>query len=234
MNNGFLMGVGRFDIGAAGAPPAGVVGTFRTFVSSETDSATYSFAGIDIGAASADRMLWIVPVSQSAASQTLTTVTANGITATMVVDNGSASRQIYAYEVAVPSGTTVTIDLTYNAAMARAGVMVWTITNTTQTTYSQRSGTNVTTATGNSLQTPAITVPTNGFAVSAVIINSTSSPVTWTQTTGTGTKVADGIVGTTPALWASGWQSTEAGSQQYTADGVDGVLYRMFSIAIGP
>lgn len=94
---------------------------------------TYSFAGLSIGTASADRYV-IVGIESQAGGTTgvLNSSTIGGIAGATVVQmtntSGGFSSIVALVIAAVPTGTTATITVTFNVSNARCGVQVYAAT----------------------------------------------------------------------------------------------------------
>lgn len=223
---------------ALAAPPAAFAYTYREYKVDATTQTTYTLTAFNIGAASADRIVVAIIWTQTSAAQPINSVTIGGVTATNIVNlNAGESRGLSAWFAAVPTGTTADVVVTAAGNLNRCAVGVSTITGTTQTTYSSRSGSIPDSgSTVNSITTPAagsITIPTGGVAIAAAWLGSSTPTITWTQTTGSGTQ---NLVGTNFAASMSGslYSSTNASAQQYTADGADSVQYRALAFTWGP
>lgn len=204
-------------------PPAGLVLTFRGHVLTNSGSTAYTYLNEAIGTASADRIVVTAFSCNSTTNQsinnTTTPVTIGLVTATQVVSNAPATRVTELWFAPVPTGTTATIVVTIAAAgsMNRCSVDWWTITGTTQTTYSSRSGASVTSVTGTSMTINGspMTVPAGGAAIAVAVNGSTVNTVVWSQTSGSGTTETNAIQGATYLL--STYDTATAGSQTFLA-----------------
>lgn len=99
--------------------------TFTASAQNATNLATYTFSSLNLGTAYTDRKIIIGIGARAGTSQTPTSVTVGGVTAThvaSVVQNGS-----YAgiYIASVPTGTTGNVVVTFPGGMVRAAVGVW-------------------------------------------------------------------------------------------------------------
>ena len=114
-----LAGAGR-----SGAPPAGPTYSYRGGSASLGSgpvgtSATYA---IDIGTASADRLIVVGAINDAA----ITGITVNGVTLTLNVSAGTSNSVIYSGLVASGSGTqNVVVTTSTNMQFASNGVAVW-------------------------------------------------------------------------------------------------------------
>lgn len=96
----------------------------------------YTFTGVSIGAASADRRIVVVAVARSGSAITLSSMTIGGISATKAVDevgNGLICSQSISI-AAVPTGTTATIVVTMSASVGCCSIFVYTTTGITSDT----------------------------------------------------------------------------------------------------
>lgn len=230
------LNVGAFaSVAQVGA--SGITLTYRGNYNTETDSATYTSAASDFGPASSDRIIVVGIGISGSAGGVITGVTIGGVTATAAMTmTASSTRPAEIWFAAVPTGTSGDIVVTHTVTSnMRCGIDWWSISGTTQTTYSARSATNTETATATTITSTSLTVPTDGGAI-AFAIHATSSggTTTWSQTSGTGTKHSDTLIGAT-GLWMSSYSSTESGSQAFTAShGAASSSIRIAVIAWGP
>lgn len=95
-----------------------------------TDLTTYSFAGQNLGTASADRYIVAAFAHRAGAgTPTGSSVTIGGVSATFLagVSNGTGRCELWI--AAVPTGTTGTIAITWSAGVARCVMGAWALTN---------------------------------------------------------------------------------------------------------
>lgn len=159
--------------------------TYVTNVTDSTDQTTYTFASTSIGTASSDRVVVVVIGSRANAARSISSVTVGGNSATAIAtaNNSGGGAEIAAiYAVAVPSGTTASIVVTFSAAMLRIAVGVYTLTGTggAVTAY----GTATQTPSGSSPTDSTIDCPANGGILAVNFSNSSAtSSTTWTGLT---------------------------------------------------
>jgi hypothetical protein len=223
-----LIGVGRAPAAAGG----GFSLAWRDAQDVTIAGATQTSGAMAIGSASADRLVVVTIGCSAVTTGSLTGVTIGGITATGIVTESSGNaRPVNAYFAAVPSGTTAVVVATFDASMNRCAFDTFSVTGTTQITYSVRSGANPTASTTANLQTtPSITVPAGGAALAMVRVGAAGS-VAWSQSVGTGTKTSDRF-STTQEV--STYVSSQTGAVTFTADGADSTNYRALSIGFAP
>lgn len=178
-----LTGVGAPSAGGGGG---GLTLTYRgAFASATNQSTPYTQVAADLGSASADRIVVVALQSLATTTANITSVTIGGVSATKAIDSPTAVPDtviLQFWYAAVPSGTTGDIVVTPTADVARMGMVWWTITGTTQTTYADRSGAAANGGTNTtSVNTGSFTVPTGGVSM-AMGRFSTSTPSSPTLT----------------------------------------------------
>lgn len=137
---------------------------------SATDSNTYTFSSLSLGNPAPNRSILVGFVSRSASTFTATSMTVDGVTATILYQQQSAG-SVSGFALArVPSNTTGNVVVTFGGTMVTAGVAVWVVGNL-QATTPFASTTWTTTKTG------TLNVPARGVAV-GICYNSTSA-LTW-------------------------------------------------------
>lgn len=105
--------------------------SFQTPPSEDTgDTSPYTFTSVPIGTAAGDRIVVVGIASRENAARTISSVTIAGNTATNAVtaNDPVAGAGIAAlYYLAVPSGTTATIVVTFSGGMRRCYINVWAV-----------------------------------------------------------------------------------------------------------
>lgn len=124
------------------APAGG--GVTLTYESAPSTAGT-SFTGVPIGAAASDRIVLIACSWRAAGTGiTPTAVTIGGVTATIDADHqsaiGNTSGVVWAHAV-VPTGTSATIVVTFDATVLRSGLTVWSVTGSSSLTLSDSDST---------------------------------------------------------------------------------------------
>lgn len=226
-----LLGAGP---GRAADAASSLALTYRSFQDSETDLDVYTFSAYAIGAEAADRRVLVIAWGSSGGAPTFSSVTVGGVTATAICVEASTARWIGAFYADVPTGTTVDVVVTFTGGtMLRCGASVYTITGGAAA-YSARSGaTPNSSSSASSLAATAVTVPAGGAGIAAAWVADNATAITWTQTTGTGTEREDRAVGSL-GIRAGLYDTAEAGSQTFTADGGDAVQYRVLAFTWAP
>ncbi len=110
------------------------VATFEAQYVSSADATAYTFSSADLGSAASNRSI-VVGVGAGRSSATpariVNSMTINGVTATFAARqttlNDNAGAEFWS--APVPTGTSGDIVVTFNAAMVRAGIGVWSVTD---------------------------------------------------------------------------------------------------------
>lgn len=148
---------------------------------SSTDSAEYTFANQDIGAADAGRYILVgVTTRSSGTTNTINSVTIGGVTATEVQLQRTITTVVNMaglYIANVPTGTTGDVVVTFAAGTQRCGIGMWRATDLASAvpTDSGKSGADA--------PTYDIDVDAGGFAVGVAYGADNSGATTWTGIT---------------------------------------------------
>lgn len=217
---------------------------YCTQATSTTDAAGYTFSSLDItagGSENATRRVVVGVVGEVASANQPNTapssVTIGGVTATLV-DSG-ISVEIFAgiYEAVVPTGTSISVVVTFAETQVLAGIGVWVV----QGTAAGASDHDKATGTGASISLSTVTVPADGCGI-WIFGNDNNGAVTWTNasesfdvqpgaefhrisgadtaTAGTPTVTADGSTGAqviVGAAWVGGGGSILRQMMQHAA-----------------
>lgn len=105
--------------------------TFTGSAYSISDLTSYTFAGINFGTASADRYLVVGFAGRSGFTYTVTSVTVDGRSATILSQYISGGSMAGFALVHVPTGTSGPVVITFEGQMVTAAVGVWAVTNLT-------------------------------------------------------------------------------------------------------
>ncbi len=150
---------------------------------SETDLTTYTFASQSLGAADATRLIIVFVAARGTGAPTLNSVTVGGVSGTIYANQSvddSGPNNITAFAVvAVPSGTTGDIVLTFSGGMVRCFYAAWRV-------IGYASATPTDTDIKGPLAAPilSIDVPTNGVVFAGSSMETGSSPTcSWTNVT---------------------------------------------------
>jgi hypothetical protein len=136
---------------ASGAPPpADPTVEFQTCKNSSSDSSTYSFTSTAIGAEASDRLVLVGTATEDGTNSiTHPTVVINGVDATeSSTGTATYSTQTGFAIAAVPTGTSVTISVTYSETMTSAGICVWALYGFSSATFATNTAFGATGVTG--------------------------------------------------------------------------------------
>ena len=158
----------------------GVTISFSDSSISTTNATTYSFTAQNTGTASSDRVLIVGAVGRATVtSGTVSAITIDGAAAATIVsvgaDDTTNSRCANLRALSFSTGTTATIEVTFNRAMVRAGIGIWSMigTNGATTVFGNN------TATTANPTSAAVTIPANGGAV-GICFSTDASGRVWT------------------------------------------------------
>lgn len=175
---------------------------FLQGTSSTSDLTTYTFSSQNTGTAAADRYIIVAIESRSATSgRTISTVTVGGESATQVVqqtNSTSGANVCGLYIVALPTGTSGDVVVTFSGGMARAAIQLYRADDLASATAVD---------TDNSVaNAPSVTLTTAaGFAVGCVFSQNTTT-ASWANLTEDSEEAPEG----TPCTSASA--TTSAGT----------------------
>lgn len=198
--------------------------TFTDSVADASDLTTYTFSGRSLGVAAPDRTIVVGAVGAGAAARTVSSVTVAGISATIQVQEGSATGATTCLATAlVPTGTTGDIVVTFSGGVVRAAIGIW-----------RARDANVIVDTGTSTADPStdtININAGGAVFGAAITNAASS-YSWTNLT----ELYDqDIDGGTRGSFASEMFPTQQSLLSITADPVVTIAPSSLSLlSIGP
>jgi hypothetical protein len=170
--------------GAGGAEPPTL--SYQTTTESGTDTTTYTFAGTAIGAESAARYV-VVATAGVAGAGLINSVTlgGNGMTEVVTVIGGAAMRGGI-YILAVPTGTTASIVVTFANTQNRCGLAVWAL-------YGLNSATAVDTATATAEGSLNLDTQDGGIVVAYGQLNSSGQTMAWTGVTADATQTGENV-----------------------------------------
>jgi hypothetical protein len=210
---------------AAAAGTSTITYRNQTFdITNQGNSVPYTFSGLNIGTSTEDLIIGVV--GRQTTTQTITSITVNGVAATHRATNGPGGGNTAAiYTFPADGDSTPDIVVTWGGDVLRCGIAVWTITGHSSL---------VPTDTDTSVADPGsltLTVPTNGSAVGLVCGNGNS---TWTWT-----GLTEAVLGFDQAIESgfnfSGAALNGSGDIAITADGsaAESAL-RLVAAAWGP
>lgn len=126
------------------ADPAVDTRTFA-FVDSASDADTqssYTFTAMDIGSADAGRTIYVGVIASGSSSRTISGVTVDGGSATLVVKSDGDTTCLAIYKIAIAAGTTADVVVTFSGTYDRCDAVTWrtvgtfaALDNATDTTF---------------------------------------------------------------------------------------------------
>lgn len=96
---------------------------------STTPASSFSFNNVDLGAVTADRVIVVCVTASGATARTISGVTIAGNAATLVTRNSSFRKCTGIYMLAVPTGTSATVAVTFSGAVDEASVGCYSLQN---------------------------------------------------------------------------------------------------------
>lgn len=162
---------------------AGSIALTDSFTSA-TNAASYTGTGLSLGATASDRIIIVGVESRiTGTSGDITSVTVAGNSATLIrkelnTQDGIATNVTAVYAVALATGTTGDVVVTFPVTMLRCGFQVYRVVGTSGTTAYATAANSV--ASGNASTT--IDIPAGGVLL-AIGINAANTTVTWTGPT---------------------------------------------------
>lgn len=152
--------------------------SFASEGGSTTTASSFSFTDRDIGAATSDRVIVVCVMASGASGRTISGVTIAGNAATLATKNASFRKCTGIYYLAVASGVTATIGITFSGSVDEVSFACFSLTNWGTVTLHD-SGSATVSSTKN-ISVAGIDTPTGGveFAVVAADL------VWWTITPG--------------------------------------------------
>ncbi len=152
--------------------------SYVTSAVSASDLTTYTFSSQSLGTAASNRYIIVAVMARAASSQTISTATIAGVTATQLIDFGATNTSNAGFLIApVPTGTTGDVVVTFTGAMVRCAIGVYRVVNL-------KSITPVDTATSEATPLAGTVDATDGgFVIGAVFSGGSITGITWTGAT---------------------------------------------------
>lgn len=150
--------------------------TFLQTATDDTNASSYTFSAQSLGTAASDRYIVVTVGARAGTTETISSVTIGGVTATINVQSTSNNNIASVCIANVPTGATGDIVVTFSGTMDRCGIGAWRATGVTSTTA---------TDTGTSIANPLTTnldINAGGFAV-AIGRTDDIATATWTNLT---------------------------------------------------
>ena len=151
--------------------------TFTESATSTSNLTTYTFSSLNLGTASSGRQIVVAAFGTS--SQTISTLTVGGISASLIVGrtDTSSERRVELWAAPVPTGTSGDVVVTWSGAQIRSGVGVFSMTGALSTANDTQSD-----AVASGASSVSLNIPSNGGAI-AVGDSATSGLNSWTGLT---------------------------------------------------
>lgn len=149
--------------------------TYVTATTSTTDTSTYTFSAVSIGAEASNRKVIVVFALNASPAVSFSSATIGGVSATSIVTAASGFSLCGIIIADVPTGTTGDVVITLSGTALRCGIAVYRVVDLNSSTA--HATTTDTTASAGVLSA-TLNVPANGFAV-GVTINGAPAAVTW-------------------------------------------------------
>ena len=158
-----------------------VTGSFASSAgtSAAPNATTFTFSGVALGTAATDRHIVIAALTATASAADANTVTVAGESASLVVRaSGGDNSRAELWIVALPSGTTGDVVITWSTAKDRCGYAAWAM-------YGANASAHDTATDGDTTPSFTIDVPAGGYLIAAATqTGSSSTPTaTWTGVT---------------------------------------------------
>lgn len=182
-----LPGMTMVRAGSAGVPPPPT----RTYLgNAETNSLTntFTFTNFAIGSAASDRIIVVCAGARSGNSQiAFSSVTIGGNAATKAVDEIATEENFNAiagiFYLAVPSGTTATIVVTFAASVQGVGIDVFSLKGLGSATPSATQKDRNPSWDGTQDMTCTLAMPSNGVLI-AVVSQANTAAISWASLAG--------------------------------------------------
>ena len=131
---------------------------------------TYTFASSNLGDASASREVFVVLAWTSSVTRNLTSISINGVTATLgTIFRHSTYLGAAVAWATVPSGTTGDIVVTMNGNVTSAAIAVYRVTNRPVIGATHSAADNKAVSLGTSVVLPSIAVSAKGFTLGVLV-----------------------------------------------------------------
>ena len=158
--------------------------TFLQTAINASDFTTYTFTAQPLGSASSSRRIVVAVAGRHFSTAiSVSSVTIGGVSAAIDVATGSALNTVAIASLAVPTGTTGDVVITFSSGSQRCGIAMWTVDGAASTFSAGGTGTG-----GASVASVA------GGCVIAHALNTASEAATWTGIT---KRYEEAIEGTT-------------------------------------
>lgn len=151
--------------------------TYNGTAADSTDLTTYSFAGVSIGTAATNRLVYVQVNFNAAAARRISSATIGGISAT-IIDTAGQGNGTFVIYANVPTGTTATISITFDAVCTRCVIGSYSLFNLKS--QEPVAIAYATTWTAGAISAP-VDVPDGGIIIAGVNNNTNNNTITWTS-----------------------------------------------------
>lgn len=169
-----LINAGHFNSGQEKSTTLYWIDASSTFTANAVDMSNtdvYNFSSMALGAENATRIIIIGATGRGTAT-TFSSVTVAGQSATSVIEEYSAENFVSLWQVALPTGTTGDVIVTFADPITRAGIGVWALYNSNGTVYDTAFDSN-----SDPLQFTLNIAANGGVAIGSVIDDDSSDSV---------------------------------------------------------
>lgn len=162
--------------------------TYNGTANNGTDLTTYTFTGVSIGTAATNRLVYVAVTFVAANARRISSATIGGISATIVdfAAQGNGTFFIYAN---VPTGTTATVAITFDAVCIRCLIGSYSMFNLKSLVPIATAF--ATTWSAGSISA-SVNAPADGIVIAGVNNSTNSNAVSWTNVTSRYSAVLDG------------------------------------------
>lgn len=207
---GTILGAAHRRNAGGGTVAISYLGNYYT----NATQSSYTFPGLNTGAAAANRIIWVtLTVRDTGAGDMASSLTVDGSAATLVIStnntSGGNSSQAYLWQVALPSGTSGDVVVTFPGTVLRCRIGIYRVTGQSGVNFDADivSGTSlsmsVNGSTSGALIACAITSAATSFTWSGVDEDFDVSANTSTMTAGSDATPLSGANTITPTAVAS-------------------------------
>jgi hypothetical protein len=182
----WLTGATWLPLFAAASGGGAATLTYEAFATENGGTAIATYTSVAFGTASSNRVLAFVTGARinAADANTVASATIGGVSATQasgaVATNATNQMSTDIWYASVPTGTSGTIVVNWNAANARTGLYLYAVTTTNPT---PSSGNGVASASSVASLNASITVPANGVGIVGFLAQQTGNTLSFTNAT---------------------------------------------------
>lgn len=180
--------------------------------SSTSNISTFTFSGVGIGTAAADRLLVIVIMAPCGSTETFNYCNVDAVASTEVISAETSDAVATICQIAKATGTTADIEVDFNGSMQGCAVRVYALYGANATAASTGTYTSL----GDEILTANVTGYSDGVIIAGVSAKDTND-VAAPQWTWTNITEVDDVKLETAAYFSDGYNSSPAGVTSVTA-----------------